>query len=317
MAKTKTKKTKTDKFKLVAEQLLALLASGTKPWTKGWATTPYCNAASGHRYSGFNPVLAETSVMTWGYSTTLFVGFQQAKDLGLTMIKGSKATWLRVGGTGKKEESDPETGEKCEKFYRFGKWLAVYNLDCFTDTAASVTKAELLERYQPPPNEAPRIDLVEALIAAQQATIVVGGNRACYVPNTDQIHMPPYESFSSAAAYYATVIHELSHRTGHPSRLNRELKGDKGSAEYAFEELVADMSAAFVCSVLGISADMENHASYLAGWMRLIKDDSKAFFKAYTHAQAAAELLLETAGFQPESTNLRDVLVDRTVEASV
>ena len=296
----KLKKTKTDKFKLVADQLLALLESGTKPWTKGWATTPYCNAHSGHRYSGFNPVLAETSVMTHGYSTTLFVGFAQAKELGLKMTKGSKATWLRIGGSGKKEEINAETGEKSETFYRFGKWLAVYNLDCFTDEDADVKKAELIERYQKQLNEAPRIEKVEALIEAQQATIVVGGNRACYVPKKDQIHMPPYESFSSAEAYYATLIHELSHRTGHPSRLNRELKGDKGAPAYAFEELVADMSAAFVCSVLGIRADMENHASYLASWMRLIEDDSKAFFKAYKQAQAAADLLLETAGLQAE-----------------
>ena len=297
MAKTRKK---TDKFKLVADQLLALLEAGTKPWTKGWATTPYCNAHSGHRYSGFNPVLAETSVMTHGYRTTLFLGFKQAKDLGLKMTKGSKATWLRVGGTGKKEEVDAETGETKEKFYRFGTWLAVYNLDCFTDEDADVKIADLVKRYQCESNPGPRIEDAEALIAAQQAKVVVGGNRACYMPKKDQIHMPPYESFSSAEAYYATLIHELSHRTGHPSRLARELKGDKKTSEYAFEELVADMSAAFVCSVLGISADMDNHASYLASWMRLIEGDNKVFFNAYKQAQAAANLLLENAGMESE-----------------
>ena len=101
-------------------------------------------------------------------------------------------------------------------------------------------------------------------------------------------------------AYYATAIHELSHRTGHVCRLGRDLTSEKGSPGYAFEELIADMSAAFVCSVLGIRPDLEHHASYLASWMRLIADDKQAFFRAYRLAQAAADLLLENAGLGVE-----------------
>ena len=293
-------KQKTDHYQLVADQLLTLLQQGTVPWARGWATTPYCNAHSGHRYSGLNPVLAEVSVMTRGYESTLFVGFNQAKEMGLTMTKGSKATWLRLGGTGKQEEVNPETGETKEKYYRFSKWIAVYNLDCFTDEDAPVKCAELIERYRGEPNTEPRIAEAESLIAAQQAEIVFGGNRACYSPRADQIHLPTYESFSTPEAYYATAIHELSHRTGHASRLSRDLSGVKGTPKYAFEELVADMSAAFVCSVLGIKPDLEHHASYLASWMRLIADDKQAFFRAYQLAQAAADLLLENAGLSAE-----------------
>jgi len=134
------------------------------------------------------------------------------------------------------------------------------------------------------------------LISAQAATVVFGGNRACYTPKTDQVNMPPFESFSSAESYYATFIHELSHRTGHKSRLDRDLTAEKGTTGYAFEELIADMSAAFVCSVLGIRPDLEHHASYLASWMRLIADDKQAFFRASHQAQMAANLLLENAG---------------------
>lgn len=300
--KRSTTKKATDKYKLVADQLLSLLESGTKPWTRGWTKTPYCNAATGHRYAGLNPVLAEMSLMSAGYATTLFVGFQQAKEMGLTMTKGSKATWLRVGGCGKTEEVDPKTEEKKEKFYRFGTWVSVYNLDCFTDEAAKVKIPELVARYQVEPNTAPRIDAAEQLIAAQQAKVVVGGNRAGYAPGRDQIHMPPYEHFSSSEAYYATLIHELSHRTGHQSRLSRDLSGKFGTPKYAFEELVADMSAAFVCSELNLSSDLENHASYLDHWMRIIQQDNKAFFRAYGLAQAAADSLLETAGLQSSTT---------------
>ncbi|NJM99198.1 MAG: DUF1738 domain-containing protein [Phormidesmis sp. RL_2_1] len=297
MPKTKQK---TDHYQLVADQLLALLQKGTVPWTRGWATTPYCNAHSGHRYSGLNPVLAEVSVMTRGYESTLFVGFKQAKEMGLTMTKGSKATWLRLGGTGKTEAVDPKTGETKEKYYCFQKWIAVYNLDCFSDEDAPVKISALIERYRGEPNTAPRIDEAERLIEAQQAEIVFGGNRACYSPKKDRLHLPTYESFSAPEAYYATAIHELSHRTGHESRLARDLTVAKGSPGYAFEELIANMSAAFVCSVLGIKPDLEHHASYLASWMRLITDDKQAFFRAYRLAQAAADLLLENAGLKEE-----------------
>jgi antirestriction protein ArdC len=296
-------KQKTDHYQLVADQLLTLLQQGTRPWTRGWATTPYCNAFSGHRYSGLNPVLAEVSVMAHGYKSTLFVGFKQAQAMGLKMTKGSKATWLRLGGTGKTVEVDPDTGEKSEKCYRFSKWVAVYNLDCFTDEDAPVKCAELIERYRGEPNTAPRIDEAEHLVAAQQADIVFGGNRACYSPQEDRIHLPTYESFSTPEGYYATAIHELAHRTGHSSRLARDLSGAKGTPKYAFEELVADMAAAFVCSVLGIQPDLEHHASYLACWMQLIADDKQAFFRAYHLAQAAADLLLEKADLLPSESS--------------
>ena len=122
MAK-KAKKKATDKYQLVADQLLTILQAGTKPWKKSWATTSYCNAATGHRYSGLNPVLAEISLMSRGYQSTLFVGFGQAKDLGLSMKKGSKATWLLLGGRGKKEEVDNKA------FFRaYGQAQAAANL---------------------------------------------------------------------------------------------------------------------------------------------------------------------------------------------
>ena len=130
------KKSATDHYQLVTDQLLALLEAGTLPWQRGWARTPYCNAKSGHRYRGINPVLAEISTMSRGYNSTLFVGLKQAEDMGLHMIKGSKATWLRLGGIAKKEEIDPKTGEKEEKRFGFRKWIKVFNLDNSPDIKA-------------------------------------------------------------------------------------------------------------------------------------------------------------------------------------
>jgi FkbM family methyltransferase len=95
---------------------------------------------------------------------------------------------------------------------------------------------------------------------------------------TDTIRLPEYETFSNAAAYYATYLHELVHWTGHQKRCNRPLKNKFGSWSYAFEELIAEIGAAMVCNQLGIDSKLEHHASYLDFWLKILKDDKKAFF---------------------------------------
>lgn len=297
MRKT-TNQTRTDKYKLVADKLLALMEEGTLPWRKPWSSTLCGNAITGRPYSGINPLLAQSDVMVCGYSTTLFVGYKQASSMGWSIRKGSKATWLRLGGKRRKEEIDPQTGETSETFYHVNEWLSVFNLDNIDDSdAATDLKVDaVIARFRSEPNQGARIEDAERLIAMQQANIAFGGNKACYVPTLDKIHLPAYRSFSTPEAYYATAVHELIHRTGHPNRLARPLSGDKDSDEYAFEELVADIGSALVCSMLGIQPDLENHASYLAHWQSLIQRDNKTFFKAFSRAQAAADLLLENAG---------------------
>ena len=298
MPKATKKRTaaKTDKYQVIADKLLELMQAGTVPWRKPWSTIPYVNASSGHRYSGVNPLLLEFDILLRGYSSPLFVGFQQAADRGWTIRKGSKATALAVCKTSIKEEEDPDTGEIEETFRIYRTWKNVFNLDCVDDRDADLKVEDIIAKYSGEPNPGARIDDAEQLIDAQKAEIIFGGNRACYVPNWDRIHLPKYSSFSSAEAYYATAIHELIHRTGHASRLSRDLSGAKGTPKYAFEELVADMGAAFVCGTLGIQPDLEHHASYLDHWMSLIQDDNQAFFKAFKLAKAAADLLLENAG---------------------
>lgn len=289
------KKTKADKYQLVADKLLALMTEGTLPWRRLWRTTLCGNALSGNAYIGINPLLAQADVMACNYSTTLFVGYEQAAAIGWS-LKGSKATWLKVGGKRRKKKVDAETGEESEYFYWANDWQKTFNLDWVDDSEADLKVADVIARFKGKPNLSARIDDAEKLIAAQNAEIVFGGNRACYIPSLDKVHLPDYESFSSPEAYYATLIHELIHRTGHFSRLDRNLKGEKGGSAYAFEELVADMGSAFLCETLGIRSDLENHASYLAYWMDIIRNDNKAFFKAFSLAQSAADLLLDNAG---------------------
>ncbi len=298
MRSTKTKTTKKeacDKFQLLADKLLTLMQEGTLPWRKPWHTTPYCNAISGHRYQGINPLIAQIDVLVNGYSSPLFAGFAQAGEKNWKIKKGSKATWLRWGGTVCKEVEN-ELGEVSEEFFRSFKWLQVFNLDCFDDSESTTKIADVISRFRGKENPGNRMDEAEQLIAAQNADVTFGGDRACYSPTLDTIKMPHFQKFSTPEMYYATFIHELIHRTGHSSRLDRELSGRFGTQAYAFEELVAELGAAFTCSQLGIVPALEHHASYLENWIEIIQDDNRAFFRATALAQKAANLLLENAG---------------------
>ncbi|MGF1524203.1 MAG: zincin-like metallopeptidase domain-containing protein [Leptolyngbyaceae cyanobacterium] len=302
-----------DKFQLIANKLLHLMESGTLPWRKPWHCIPSGNAITGHEYSGMNPLLAQIDVMASNYSTTLFAGISQAKERNWQVKKGSKATWLRHGCTICKEEEDTLTGAISKQVFPSVRWLQVFNLDCFDDSEAETKVADVIAKFQGPENTDPRIDQAEAFIASQNATIQHGGNRACYNAETDRIQLPAFKDFSSAELYYSTALHELAHWTGHSSRLDRKLQNRFGSRAYAFEELVAELGAAFVCNELALTPALEHHASYLEGWMSIIKRDHKAFFKAISLAQKAATLLLEKAEVVIDAPNT-DVSDDEDAE---
>jgi len=137
------------------------------------------------------------------------------------------------------------------------------------------------------------IENAERFVASTGANIVHGGNRACYVISTDRVHMPSLDSFRDAESYYATLLHELTHWTRHKTRLNREFGRKRwGDAGYATEELVAELGSAFLCADLGITAEpREDHASYLASWLEVLKSDKRAIFTAAAYAQRAADFL--------------------------
>jgi antirestriction protein ArdC len=142
--------------------------------------------------------------------------------------------------------------------------------------------------------EAPaRIARAESFFAATGATLSHGGNRAFYRPSTDSIMMPSVEAFRDAQSYYATLAHETTHWTSHPSRLARDFGGKRfGSEGYAIEELVAELGAAFICADLDLALEpREDHATYIASWLEVLKNDNRAIFTAASHAQRAADFL--------------------------
>src|SRR6202040_363419 len=138
-----------------------------------------------------------------------------------------------------------------------------------------------------------RIDHAEKFLHATGVTINHGGNRAYYSLSTDAVQMPPFESFRDADSYYSTLCHEMTHATGHKTRLDRDFGGHRfGSNAYAQEELVAELGAAFLCADLELELEpREDHAAYIKSWLTVLQNDSRAIFTAAAHAQKAADFI--------------------------
>jgi len=164
----------------------------------------------------------------------------------------------------------------------------------------------------PKPDETPReLRYKEAAVLAHrhQVDIRVGGDKAFFSPSLDFIQMPPIEAFLAEEAYWSTLLHELTHWTGHPSRLDRTLTGRFGSMAYAAEELVAEMGSAFLCASLGIE-DRLHHPEYIGNWLTVLKGDKRAVFTASSLAQAAADYLRgrrEVKASEPEDAGSQHV----------
>lgn len=292
---TKNKTAPVDKFDLVTDKVLSLLESGVKPWVKPWVSPKgkvARNLFSSEPYKGVNPMLIAVDCLASGYTFPLFVGFSQAKERGWAIRKGSKSTWICWGGTGVKETTNDQ-GETQKQFYSAFKWLNVFNIDCLDDSQSDLKIADFLPNDEDDRKSPDPIPDLDAIVKRSGADIRYGGDRAFYTSAGDFIGMPDQTSFKDFIGYYSTLIHELSHWTGHKSRLNRDLDNKFGSMDYAFEELVAEMGSAMVLSHHGLEQSLENHASYIGGWLRVLKQDKRAFIKAAGLASRAATYLLD------------------------
>lgn len=153
---------------------------------------------------------------------------------------------------------------------------------------------------EPPKEKLERIVAVEQFVANSKAEIRYRGNQAYYTLRDDRIQLPPFETFKDSESHAATLVHELTHWTRHPSRLNRDDFGRKrwGDEGYAMEELVAELGSAFLCADLSITPEIrDDHASYIEHWLKVLKDDKRAIFTAASHASKAADYL---HGLQPQ-----------------
>jgi antirestriction protein ArdC len=290
---------KTEKFdiyKMITDKILSdIQNNGKLTWVKEWKTKRGqlpTNAVSKKPYEGINLFLLSLS----HYSSPYYLSFKQVEELGGNVKKGEKATqvvfWKLNQYTKQNEQGETET-----KNVPLLRYYNVFNLEqCENVTIKEKPAPEITY------NENEIIENAENLIAEYTTrekinTKIIEQDRAFYRPSTDEITMPLLSQFSSGNAFYSTYFHEIGHSTGHEKRLNRkEVVGtiNFGSCDYGTEELVAELTAAFLCAETGINNETteRNNSAYIKNWYNAIKADPKMFVMASARANKATKFVL-------------------------
>lgn len=277
--------------KAVTERLIGMLESGTAPWQKPWdagiAAMNRPHNFNGRPYHGVNALMLWCTAIDKGYEDPRWLTFKQVNKLGGHVNKGEKAQIVEYWQW-EKEVENPETGEKEKvplehpKVYR----AAVFNADQCTGLPKLRRQAQ---KWSP-------VERAENIIAANGVPVTHNTDgSAFYSPGGDFICLPPRESFATVDAYYSTLLHEVGHSTGHPTRLNREFGGQFGSEGYAREELRAELASTFLCGELGIATtgSDEQHAAYVKSWVSALKNDYNEIFRAAADAEKICNYLYE------------------------
>jgi antirestriction protein ArdC len=294
-------RTKTNRQSLYAEvtsRVIAELEAGRLPWVQPWdsagcdCTMPH-NAATGRRYSGINVLILWAAVIQGRYSSQRWLTYRQAQAAGGNVRRGERGTVVCYADrfTPKDEAARAQDEDRDARQIAFLKRFTVFNVDQCEGLPETLASAPDL------PAETDIIPSVQALIRTSGADFRIGGGEAYYSPGADFVAVPPPAAFAERINWYRTALHELGHWTGHSSRLDRNQRGGFGSADYAREELVAEMASAFACASLSIQPTVR-HADYIGSWLAVLREDEKAIFRAASAASKAADYLL---AFAPEA----------------
>ena len=285
--------TRTNLYDEVTARIITELEAGRVPWVQPWGrpggTAPGLprNALTARHYSGVNVLILWGAVIEHGFPSQGWLTFRQALEAGGAVRKGEHGTTVVYA-----DRFIPEA-EKARAVETGGDAKTIPFLKRFT--VFNVAQCEgLRPGLAPDPAPLPERQIVpvaEAVIAASGIDFRVGGNRAFYVPAHDYVQVPPQPAFFEQINYYRTCLHELTHATGHASRLARNLTTGFGTKDYAREELVAEMGSAFLCAALGIVPTVR-HADYLGSWLDVLREDNRAIFRAASAATKAADWLL-------------------------
>lgn len=281
----------------VTRRIIAELEAGRFPWVQPWgraresaaAAAPGLprNALTGRPYSGVNILILWGAVIDHGWPSQGWLTFRQALAAGGGVRKGERGTSVvyadRFTPEAEKERAR-EAGEDA-KAIPFLKRFTLFNV------AQCEGLRDGLAADPAPLPEREIVPLAEAVIAASGVDFRIGGDKAFYVPAHDFVAVPPQPAFFDQVNYYRTALHELTHATGHVSRLDRKLMNGLGGKDYAREELVAEMGSAFLCAALGIVPTVR-HADYLAHWIEVLREDHRAIFRAASQASKAADWIL-------------------------
>jgi antirestriction protein ArdC len=280
-----------DVYKIVTDRIIELLEQGIVPWRRPWTGNVPTNYDSGKEYQGINTLMLGGSALCNNYSSPYWLTYRQAQKHGGNVKQGehgSIVVWKESGIRKTKKEDGTEGAQK----YFYLKYFTVFNWE----QCQSVPE-------KTPPLANVRID--QGLIERCETVIgtmpspprIVKGQLAAYHPRTDILELPGIEYFESVEAYYNTKYHEMVHSTGAAHRLNRPGVVDHArfaSHKYSFEELTAEMGAAYLCARAGIDCPevTENSAAYVGSWLRTLKADKMVLLKAAGKSTAAVDYIL-------------------------
>lgn len=275
----------------ITNAIIERLEAGVRPWRQPWTGGPVSRPlrVCGTPYRGINVIWLWMAAQSHGFGSPIWMTYHQAQLLGAQVRKGERGTLAIFYKSYTKETKDPATGEREDEARRVLKSFTVFNVDQID---------WLPERFRPEPLALPEPSVrdreLDAFFAAIPASLRHGGGEAYYVPSTDQITMPEVSQFRTRDLYRSTLAHELAHWTGHRSRLDRSLSGRFGSDAYAIEELVAELASAMIGAELGLPVDhLDDHASYLGSWLKVLKTDARAILTAAAKAEEASAYLLK------------------------
>jgi antirestriction protein ArdC len=286
-------KSRHDPYQDVTDRILEALETGTRPWIKPWnpeqaggPQAPF-NPTTGKHYRGINVLLLGIDPRAFMSGDSRWMTYQQAKEQDWQVRKGEKSTTIFFYKPLEVDDPEAEDGIRTIPMLKTYSVFHASQID-----GISAYKAPTIE-------EAPwqRPEAADIILKNSGAQIRIGGGRAFYSPGTDHIQLPPENAFHGPHEWAATALHELGHWTGHKSRLGRDLSGGFGSSTYAQEELRAELASVFIGSTMGLPADIPQHASYIASWIKKLKDDKREIFRAAADAQKIADFALN---FHPE-----------------
>lgn len=281
-----------DVYSIATNRIIEHLEHGTVPWRKPWTGSGLPrNLLTKKPYRGINLWMLNAE----GYTRNYFLTFKQAKEIGTTIKTGEKAHPVLFWKWVKKEKNDKRPLEElaAKDLKPVLRYYMVFNVD----------QCQRLPEGIVPDLQRPNAPLLscEGILngMATPPDIIHKMHKACYYPESDVINMPEIGTFENSEAYYGTLFHELTHSTGHSSRLNRKELMDNssfGSDRYSLEELTAEIGASYLSSYAGIMLDdFANSAAYVEGWLKVLKNDRKFIVYASAQAQRAVEFILGTA----------------------
>ena len=256
-------------YEKITNVIIEKLEKGVIAWQQEWQ--PASNFITKHVYTGVNRLILSSE-------STYFMTFKQIQNKKWKLKKGSKGfPVIFMGAYTAKNEEEEEVIRRVMKYYTVFKIEDVEGIPAEEIIEAKkeiIDAEEIVKKYKDSPK------------------IIEKGSRCCYMPLIDTVQMPSINSFKTVEGYYSSLFHELGHSTGAKHRLNRSLLTQKNSAKYAQEELIAELTSAFLCQKAGVKMVIDNQASYIASWLKALKNDKRLIITASSQAEKATNYIL-------------------------